>query len=339
MQNKEVQPEYRIRFGGSAFAVPGVVADQYLRLANAVQLKVLLCVLRHADAGLSPAQAAALLGIEEELAEEAFTFWMQVNVLETTEPQQHPIMTLPLPPGQKPVAPVPPTASVQRSSREVKLDPSEMADMLGKTPTLKDLFFHAEKEIGRVLNHMEQRSLVWMFSYLNLPGEVILMLLSYCVSIEKYSISYVEAIAISWVDKGIITLELAEEETERLRQSHTYTGQLCRMLEMKRKPTSKQMEFMDKWRNAGYSMELLHCAYEITVENTEKLNFPYMDKILESWAGEGITTPEQARERRSASSVKKNGKRRQEAPLTEREIEEMNAYLSLSNNFKKEDDA
>lgn len=341
MQNKEVQPEYRINFGSSAFSVPGVVADQFLRLANAVQLKVLLCVLRHADAGLSPSQAAVLLGIEEELAEEAFAFWTQVNVFESSKAAPQPsIMTLPQPPEQKPAAPVPATAGVQRSSREIKLDPSEMSDMLEKTPALMDLFSMAEKMIGRLLNHMEQRSLVWLHSYLNIPAGVISLLIGYCVSIEKFSIMYVETIAIDWEQKGINTLELAEEEIERLRQAHTYTGQLCKMFEMKRTPTAKQKEFMEKWRKAGYSIELLHYAYEITVENTEKLNFKYIDSILENWAGEGITTPEQAKEKRQAVSAKKSkgSRRKQEAPLTEREVEEMNAYLSLSKRFKKEND-
>lgn len=325
---------YQIRFGTSAFAVPGVVADHYLRLANAVQLRVLLYVLRHADAEVTPAQAAAFLKMDEEQAEEAFQFWEQADVLDSGR-------VLPVLPEAAEVQEAPvsvpdaaPMAAVQRSSKDIKLDPSEIAAMLEDSQELKDLFALSEKMLGRPLHHMEHRSLIWLHSYLNIRSEVILTLLGYCISIEKYSLSYAEAIAIEWERQGIVTLEQAETEIQRLKREHTYIEQLCRMFEMKRKPTTQQRAYMDAWQAAGYSMELMQYAYEITIENIEKLNFKYLDKVLKGWTEQGIANPEQARLQQGGGTFRR---KQADTGPTEEEIEMMNAYLSVANRFKEDD--
>ena len=82
-------------------------------------------------------------------------------------------------------------------------------------------------------------------------------------------------------------------------------------------------------------MELLQYAYEITIENIEKLNFKYMNSILEGWAQQGAATPEQAKQLRSASPGKTSRRKKLDAPPTDKEIEAMNAYLSVANRFKE----
>ncbi|MDE5563805.1 MAG: DnaD domain protein, partial [Oscillospiraceae bacterium] len=322
---------------------PGVVADYFLRLANEVQLKILLYLLRSSDTQLSTAQIAAFLKIEEEQVDEALQFWAQANVLELDGAVQSFPFAVPTTPVQPEIA-VPSaqvseqTAAVQRSSRDIKLDPSEIAAMLDDSQELRDLFALSEKMMGRPLNHMEHRSLLWIHTYLNIRSEVILTLLGYCISIEKYSISYVESIAIRWESEGILTLVQAEAEIQRMKKEHTYIDALQKMFEMKRKPTTQQRVYIDAWQTAGYSMELLQYAYEITIENIEKLNFKYMNMILEGWAQQGATTLEQAKALRMATVSKSSRKRKQPEPLTSQEVEEMNDYLSLVNRFKEDEE-
>ena len=318
---------YQIHYGSSAFAVPGDVADHFLRLADAVQLRVLLYLLRHE--GAAPAQIAAFLHITEEQAEEALAFWVQADVLRTDQAEAGKFPFAPPAPALQETPAVP---AVQQSSREVKLDPTEIADALGHSQTLRDLFSHSEKILGKPLSHMEQRSLLWLHQYIGMPGEVLLMLLRYCVSIGKYSASYLEAIAVRWAEQDIMTMPQAEEAITQMQQSHDYTARLRRMFEMKRSPTTQQKKYIDAWRAAGYSMELLQYAYELTIENIEKLNFKYINTILTGWAEQGITTPEQAKQRDSAH---RSGKRRKPA-LTAEEAAEMDEYLSLVNRFKED---
>ena len=187
--------EYRISFGNHAFCVPGDVVDHYIRLASAEQLRVLLVLLR--DPGQSPEAIAAFLRMGEEAVSDALAFWMQAGILSDGEGAPKPQFAFAPPPAAESA----PKASgelpaVQRSSREIKLDPSEIVHMLEGSGSLKDLFFHAEKLLGTPLNHMEQRSLIWMHSYLGLSCDIILTLLGYCISIDKRSLSYAEAIAV-----------------------------------------------------------------------------------------------------------------------------------------------
>ncbi len=325
--------DYQVNFGcwGNVFAVPAAVVDHFLRLASDTQLKVLLYLLRNSGQNVSSASVADYFRITEEQAEEAVEFWTQANILqpshETAVKQQfafHPPAEAAPPPQKQEDRP-----KTQRGSKEIKLDPSEIAHTLEQSQELKDLFQCCENLFGRLLNHMEQRSLIWIHSYLGMRSEVLLTLLGYCVSIDKVSMSYAESIAISWMEQDITTLEQAETEIKRLTAEHSYLSRIRRMFEMQHAPTSQQKKYIELWRTAGYSMELLQYAYEITLESIEKLNFKYINTILEKWTAQGITTPEQAQKLRKASSAAKSAASAQDPA-------ELDEYLSVVNRFRKE---
>ncbi len=330
--------EYQVNFGcwGHVFAVPDAVVDHFIRLASESQLKVLLYLLRNDGQGIPSDQIASALHITKEQAEEALEFWVQANILQDSRTASAAPNFDFMPPAQgvvTEIAPAPPAAKVQHSSRDIKMDPSEIAHSLEGSQELKDLFTCAETLFGRILNHMEQRSLLWIHSYLGLRSEVILTLLGYCVSIDKISMSYAESIAISWVDAEILTLEQAEAEIKRLTEQRSFTASIQRMFGMNRKPTSQQQKYIDGWKTAGYSMELIEYAYELTIESIDKLNFKYINTILEKWSGLGITSPEQARQMRQDYS---KSQKSAASGMTPQEVEEMNDYLSLVNRFGKE---
>jgi len=329
---------YQIEYGNRVFTVPAAVADHFIRLASEMQLKVLLYLLRHAEENCSLSDVAAFFRISDEQAEEAVSFWLQANIL--TEGQQaakEPAFAFAAPtvpaavPAQSAPAPAaskPASATIQRSSKDIKLDPSEIAHSLEGSGELKDLFTCAETLFGRFLNHMEQRSLLWMHSYLGMRSDVLITLLGYCVSIDKISMSYAESIAIRWMDAEILTLEQAEAEIKRLTEERSFYAQIQRMFELERRPTTKQKEYIDKWKTAGYSLELIRYAYEITIESINKLNFKYIHTILEKWASQGISTLDEAMQTRKKSGTAQMG--------TNVQNHELDEYLSVVNRFRKE---
>ena len=327
--------DYQVNFGcwGNVFAVPTAVADHFIRLASAAQLKVLLYLLRNAGQNMSTARIAEFFRMSEEEAEEAVQFWVQANILQppagdaakpqfdfAAVPEQPEVRTPPKPAVQ---------SKVQRGSKEIKLDPSEIAHSLEQSQELKDLFVCVEKVFGRLLNHMEQRSIIWIHSYLGMRSEVLLLLLGYCVSIDKVSMSYAESIAISWMEHDITTLAQAEAEIKRLTAEHSYISQIRKMFEMQHSPTTQQKKYIEGWQSAGYSMELIRYAYEITLESISKLNFKYINTILEKWAAQGISDPEQAQRLRKASAAEK-------FPSAAQDHAELDEYLSVVNRFRKE---
>lgn len=282
---------------GTMFGVPCIVADNFLKLATGEQIKVLLYILRSSGKSVSSEEISMNTGVPVQQVDDAVLFWQQANVLMPDSPAVPNLMPVTAPqqitaaPAAVQPAPAPqiqtPVQSVQRQKQN--LTPTEISDMLKASPDISELFKVSESALGS-LNHTMQNSLIWMYNYLGLKKEVIITLLFYCVSIEKTNAAYIEKIAWSWSEKDINTLESAQEEVERMSGSHSFVETIMKLFEMKRRPTTKQLELVEQWRVAGYDTELIRYAYEKTIENIDKLNFDYINKILLSWKDSGFTT-------------------------------------------------
>ncbi|NLK70899.1 MAG: DnaD domain protein [Clostridiales bacterium] len=295
----------------SVFAVPSSVVDNYIKLATGASLKVLLFMLRNNNQNYDISYIAQALGISAENVEEAFCFWEQVGILCKTDGPDSKFT--PLPDVQNKIntvnAPVllndidtaikhDNTAAVveknkkftQRSSSGYPISPSEISEKLDTSPEIKALFSMAEISLGNLLTYTEQRSLIWIYEYLGLKADVILMLLEYCISIDKRNMHYLETIAISWQENDINTLEAAQAEIKRLQELNSFTSKVLKVLQIERKPTPKQHEFISLWIEKGYSIDLIEYAYEKTIDSIDKCSFPYINRILENWYDNGLIT-------------------------------------------------
>lgn len=288
------------------FSVPTAVVDQYLKLATPSQLKVLLYLLRHQPEQIDTEQIGKQIGCLPELVEEAILFWQQTEILSAPEaapaqpsvpavPEVQPSVTAALEstPATEPVPePKPQTgvATIPRTSAEVQMLPTEMAAAIQQSESLQILFRMAEKEFGQLLRPMEQRSLIWLHDYLGFSSDIILLVLAYCHKIGKHSIAYAEQILADWWSQEIDTMQKAQEAIMRMEENRSYRGQIMRMLEMHRNPTPKQQSYIELWQKNAVPMDLIRYAYEKTVEQTDKLSFPYIDRILQSWTEAGYQT-------------------------------------------------
>ena len=295
---------------GTMFGVPCIVADNFLKLATGDQLKVLLFLLRRSGRASSPEEISANTGINIETVSEAVLFWQQANVISSEGamiPQN--LMYAPAEAVLTPLdAPVPeqPAAKPEPPIRKREnLYPSDISGLMKENPEIAQLFKVAEESLGTINNAM-QNSLIWMMTYLGLKSEVIIILLNYCTMIGKNHPKYIEEIAASWSEKEINTLELAQEEVGRMTESRNFTNRIMKLFEMNRRPTARQQEFIEGWRNLGLSDDLLRLAYERTIEQIDKLNFDYINKILNSWKENGLASPEAVKE--AESGFRKNKK-------------------------------
>ena len=66
---------------GRMFGVPTDVVDRHIRLAGAVQLKVLLCLLAHPDQAADPAGLAEMLSLPQEDLADAMQYWIGVGLV------------------------------------------------------------------------------------------------------------------------------------------------------------------------------------------------------------------------------------------------------------------
>lgn len=301
---------------GTMFGVPCIVADNFLKLATGEQIKVLLYILRASGRTVSTEEIVVNTGVDSRQAEEAVLFWQQANVLSAdsstavpksvmSAPAQQPVQTQPV---QQNTVSVEETLLVNSSPlprRKENLRPSEISDIMKTSPEIAELFKAAEGTLGHINNTM-QNSLIWMTNYLGLKAEVILMLLVYCVKIEKTNVAYIEKIAMTWSEKDINSIDAAQDEIERLTSSNDYVGGIMKLFELKCRPTSKQLEIIEDWRKADYNRDLIHYAYEKSIENTNKVSFAYINKVLMSWSENGYKTSDDVK--RAESDYRKRKK-------------------------------
>lgn len=173
----------------------------------------------------------------------------------------------------------------------------EIGALVGQNPELQFLLSQAPQELGRLLTQHDCAVLVYLFSDLGMPADVVLMLIEYCVSIGKRNTGYIQATGAAWADAGILTHELAESRIRELEARRSYEGQVRSIMGISgRNLTPTEVSYINRWQKEfGTPAELIALGYEICVNNIGKISFAYINKILEAWHQKGVRTAEQAK--------------------------------------------
>ena len=159
---------------------------------------------------------------------------------------------------------------------------SEVIKTVNSNESLAHLFAIISQLLNKSLSPNDYKTIYSFIDYLELPEQVIIILFEYCASIQKTAMRYVEKIAISWSDNGINTPELALEHVKHL------TGEKNILTEYRKKFKISGRDFSEteeqmllSWINeCKADDELIMKAYDITVLNTGKVLFKYMDAII-----------------------------------------------------------
>lgn len=298
---------------GSIFAVPNAVVDNYIKLASGNAVKVLLYILRNNGKQINISEICTAININEDDVKDAFNFWQEVGILGTlTHEKKESKSDIQV----QPPAPVtektekqeikekteeaqktpPKQAPVKISSSTFNILPTEIEKMKNESKEIKNLLEVAQSCLGGMINNTMTRSLIWQHEYLGLNIDVILMLLTYCSSVQKANIAYIDTIAIDWYKNDINTLEKAQNEIERISKVNTFNREVYKSFGLTREPTENQKKFFDQWRMKGYSTDLINFACEKMIDTGKKLTVNYVNGILENWRKKGITTLEQAQQ-------------------------------------------
>lgn len=308
---------------GLSFSVPAEVADRHLKLAGAVQLKALLWLLRHAAEHPTSQDIAKALNIHHADICDAIQYWVQAGIiLEDGQPaaQQE----------------VPEYAAVTVEEVKVKVDEAvtikptaeQIAKRAKESPEIKFLLNTAQEKLGRTIGYDTQATLLMICDSYGLPVEVLLMLIDYCVSINKSAINYISKVAKTWSEKEIDTIEKADEQIQLLRRCEGLWKELCRMTGISTpRPTATQSAFLYRWSNElGFDTEMIYIAYEEMANHTDKISFPYMNKILLNWHDAGIRTPQQLEENKAQQTANKKpaNRKKKESYEASYDIDEFN---------------
>lgn len=295
--------EYTLRpeLLGDIFAVPAAVVDEHIRLAGSAQLKVLLWALRAGKGCFDADQCAAAIGLSAPDCADAMQYWFQTGVLLPAEGagrgtgSAEPAVPA-APTAPRTSSPSPASASTPRP-RPVKPQMKEVIARQKSSPDFAYLLDTASARLGKAITNGDMETLLYLYDTAGLPAEVILMVIEYAVAGGKYHMRYIEKVALDWADRGIDTIDKAEQylcRLDRRRQAWETFSVLCGI---KQSPTLAQADAAETWIcDWGLPEALLRLAYEYCMEKTGKFNCSYMNKVLERWHLEGITDEAQAAE-------------------------------------------
>ena len=303
----------------SVFAVPCALVDKHIKLAGSNPLKVLLWALRHAGEPFEAKNVAKAIGIDTSDVTDAMLYWQQAGLVtikdeeivpsgsmvqepEARAPQERPEINLETQPEEKPHKVL---------SRPQKADNAFVAKRMNESSDISCLMHEAEQILGRLISNGDSATLLMIHDDFGLPADVIIMLLQYAVSIGKANTRYIEKVAINWADEEINTHQKAEAKLRRLAENNKAWHVVEQAVGLPhRAPSTKEEAAAAVWITEwGFRVELIHEAYDRSVDATGKFSPAYMNRILERWHKDGIVTLEQAhKEKDERASARKSDK-------------------------------
>jgi len=290
----------------NVFMLPAAVVDEHIKLAGAVQLKVLLCVFRHVSNGIYVSDLAKTLNLDKSDIIDALNYWIEAKILKDDSKSETSakVIDMPVetPVGEMIVAP--PGVIACQSLPAKKPTRQEVAARGQECSELKFLFKEVQAKFGRMITQSEAASLVYMHDYNGLPVPVILMMVEVMNKNGAKGMKYLEKMAVDWTENGIDSISKAEKYIIKLDSCKRAWSIVCKACGIDvRKPSKKESDFSDKWVcEWNFDVKMLRHAYDICVDSTGKLSLPYINKILQSWFEKGVKTIN------DAETIKKNGK-------------------------------
>lgn len=165
----------------------------------------------------------------------------------------------------------------------------------------KALYADVQQRLGRSLNTEEMKIILGFVRYLNLPPDVISVLVCYCKerarqkgSLRNPSLRTIEKEAYAWAERGIETMEQAAAYIQNQNMRASRMGKLMSLLQIRgRNLTPGEEKLANTWLEMGFGEDVMLLAYEKTCLNTGGFNWRYMNTILTRWHEAGLMTLEQ----------------------------------------------
>ena len=295
---------------GGHFSVPCSVATEYLKTSDGNYLKVLLCILSSATRDIESQSITQATGLDEDIIEDAIVHWTSLGVLKLVGQSESTIPATAVQVDDKTV-PVSTVESIKPTSKAVdrkivvSYTVQEINEKAQKDPELKHLFDEIQGYINNTINGKELGMLTDLYETYHYDVPTILIAAEYCNTLGKYSVHYLSKLLMDWYEHDLCTYDEVEAEIIRRTEYNTYESTVRRCFGLTNKLSTKQKEYVEKWKSCGIDESLLNIACEKCLDGTGgKINFKYIDQVISSWVNKGIKTPEQV----AADDAKYTGK-------------------------------
>ncbi len=269
-----------------------------LSTATREELAVLIAVTAAEEFDVSA--LAAKLNITESTLISAISMWTSRGVITVVETAKNAIgKTESAAVGKENAAVQSPSVntnikrvSAVRSASIPHYSAEETASFLESNPSFTSLLDSCQMILGKVLSAAESNIIIGMVDHLALSHEYIMLLFAHAKNMGKDSVRYVEKMALSFFDKGILTYAQLIEEVSAQEAAADMASYIRKLFGLGRRALiQSEKDMIDRWTNE-YKMtkDMLTKAYEITVEKTGEAGFPYMNAVIENWHKAGYST-------------------------------------------------
>lgn len=255
--------------------------------ASEEELRVLVLLLA-ADDPLSAEDLQAQAGLATlGDAKDALAFWRGAGLIRTATKKKEPAPAVAEEQEDVPaVEEKPPKKKkpVRAADELPTYSGSTLSEMIERDNLAS--FIEACQEIyGKVLSSTDINVLVGLREELHFDCESICLLLSYYAPKAAKPMRYVEKVAFSLFDRGIVSYAEIEAHIERMRRLNTREGTLRKLFGIgERALTPKEEAAFIRWcEEYGYDDAVIGMAYEQTVGATGKPSVPYADSIITRW--------------------------------------------------------
>jgi DnaD/phage-associated family protein len=161
-----------------------------------------------------------------------------------------------------------------------------------------------QRRLGRVLTTADLKILFGLYDYLNLPVEILSLLITYCAeenarqaggsANRPLRMRQVEREAYRWKRQGVDTLDKAVEHLKHLSLRRAKYGEIFQILQLEaRAPSPSEQAYLDGFLDMGFPMEAIGLAYDKTMLQTGSLKWPYLNSILKRWHQKNLHTLEE----------------------------------------------
>ncbi len=261
----------------SAFPIPAQIVDNHLKLAKPEHILVILFLYKNISSCPDIPDICNATGLDEYDVNEALMYWEDAGIL-----------------LKNGAAPETKKADKKNVTENKKPSRSDVAKRGLEDKKIQHLFAEAQFKFGRGLKSNETSTLLWLYDDLGLDISIILIILQLAADKGKLNIRFIESMAVDWVNRGVTTLALADEEIRReaIKDKSWLVVQSVFGLD-RRKPSKLESEKAVLWiNNWKISKEMLSLAYDKCVNAKSKFSFAYTSKIIETWHNKGFTKPE-----------------------------------------------
>lgn len=307
-----------------ATVVSNIFIDTYMPAANGSYVKVYLYLLRCLSGQVqdfSISYLADRLDDTEKDIVRALKYWEKANLIKLSgngecitsitlnEPSPACITETAVSeqPDFIPVeAPVPATESSTPSPPKRPVYSNAQISKLTKDEEVKWFMNIIEQYLESPLKPSDIQLILYLYDSIGFSAELIMYLYEYCISRNKRHCSFIESVALSWAAQGITTVE--EAETANTQYNSNYNA-VIKAFGLYRALGAVEKNYVDKWLTKyGFEINIIIEACNRTLLGTQKADFKYADKILQSWHQNQVKRPEDIKKLDSQFNAIKNAK-------------------------------